>query len=143
MLTVFSLLAIAALINGTGAIWMAMIERVPLHWLYAHSRFRKPLAWALPALTLLWGLMQPAFPWALIGPLLLMALGVLLTYRMHQSVAFRAVDFPARADAAALPLSDRMEIAVVEHGGVTRAYALDHLIHHHIINDASATGSSR
>ena len=64
-----------------------------------------------------------------------MALGVVCTYRLHQSVAFRAIDFPREADADALPLRDDMEIAVVDHGGVTRAYALDHLIHHHIIND--------
>jgi hypothetical protein len=35
----------------------------------------------------------------------------------------------------ALPLDDDAEMAVVEHDGVTKAYALDHVIHHHIIND--------
>ncbi|WP_068305493.1 DUF3179 domain-containing (seleno)protein [Pararhodobacter sp. CCB-MM2] len=135
MLIVFSLLGVVALLNGTGAIWMALIEAVPLRWLRAHSFYRKPLAWALPALTLLWALLQPVFPLAVWGPLLVMALSVVLTYRMHQSVAFPAVDFPAHAEAEVLPLRDEMEIAVVEHNGVTRAYALDHLIHHHIIND--------
>ncbi len=34
-----------------------------------------------------------------------------------------------------LPLTDDMQLAVIEHGGVTKAYPLDYVIHHHIIND--------
>jgi Protein of unknown function (DUF3179). len=135
MILFFYLLALIALLTGTAAIWMALIEVFPVRWLRLHYIIRKPVVWGLLALTLLWGLVQPAFPWALLGPLILMALAVVLTYRMHQSVAFPAIDFPPSAEAASLPLSDDMEIAIVEYGGVTRAYALDHLIHHHIIND--------
>ena len=75
-----------------------------------------------------------SFP-ALVAPLALMALGIVLTHRMHQEVAFPAIDFPPQAEAESLPLGDDMEVAIIEHGGVTRAYALNHLIHHHIIND--------
>ncbi|MCB1391189.1 MAG: DUF3179 domain-containing protein [Rhodobacteraceae bacterium] len=135
MILLFYCLALVALLTGTAAIWMALIEVFPVRWLRIHYFIRKPVTWGLFALTLLWGLMQPVFPWALLGPLVLMALAVILTYRMHQSVAFPAIDFPPHAEAADLPLSDDMEIAVIDYGGVTRAYALDHLIHHHIIND--------
>ncbi|MCB1395580.1 MAG: DUF3179 domain-containing protein [Rhodobacteraceae bacterium] len=114
---------------------MALIEVFPVSWLYYHYFLRKPVVWAILIGTLLWGLLQPAFPWALIGPLVLMALAVILTYRMHQAVAFPAIDFPPEAEAATLPLTDGMDIAVIDHNRVTRAYALDHLIHHHIIND--------
>ena len=131
----FYLLAIIALLVGTAAIYMALIAAFPVSWLYYHLFLRKPLVWAILLGTLLWGLVQPALPWALLGPLVLMALAVVLTYRMHQSVAFPAIDFPPEAEAATLPLSDAMEIAVIDHNGVTRAYALDHLIHHHVIND--------
>jgi len=131
----FYLLAIVSLLVGTAAIYMALIEPFPVSWLYWHYFIRKPIVWTILAGTLAWGLLQPQFPLALIGPLMLMALGVVLTYRMHQSVVFHAIDFPAEADAEDLPLRDEMEIAVVDYGGVTRAYALDHLIHHHIIND--------
>lgn len=132
---VFYLLALVSLLVGTAAIYMALIEAFPISWLYWHYFVRKPLVWVIFLGTLAWGLVQPHVPLALIGPLVLMALGIVLTYRMHQSVVFHAIDFPPEADASELPLEDKMEIAVVEHGGVTRAYALDHLIHHHIIND--------
>jgi hypothetical protein len=38
-------------------------------------------------------------------------------------------------DPLKLPLCDDMETAVIEYGGVTKAYPLDYVIHHHIIND--------
>lgn len=132
---IFYLLAIVSLLVGTAAIYMALIEAFPVSWLYWHYFIRKPFVWTVFLGTLLWGIVQPGFPWPLIGPLLLMALAIVLTYRMHQSVAFPAIDYPPEADAKDLPLRDDMEIAVVEYGGVARAYALDHLIHHHIIND--------
>lgn len=134
-MTIFYLLALVSLLVATAAIYMALIEAFPVNWLYWHYFIRKPLVWTILAGTLAWGLLQHPFPSALLGPLVLMALAVVLTYRMHQSVAFPAIDFPPEADTRDLPLSDGMEIAVIEHGGVTRAYALDHLIHHHIIND--------
>lgn len=133
MLTI-TLLAILSLLVGTGALWMAMIRPVPVFLLYWHARLRKVLAWLILAGTLLWGLGEPQFPLWLLGPLAVMALGVVLSHRVHQSLVFRALDDPPDAEADTLPLSDDMQIAVVEYDGVTRAYALDHLIHHHIIN---------
>ncbi|MCB1395043.1 MAG: DUF3179 domain-containing protein [Rhodobacter sp.] len=135
MIALFYLLALVALLVGTAAIYMALIEAFPVRWLYWHLFIRKPVTWGIFALTLLWGLLQDPFPWALLGPLVLMALAIVLTYRMHQSVAFPAIDFPPQAEAATLPLRDDMEIAVIDYAGTVRAYALDHLIHHHIIND--------
>ena len=34
------------------------------------------------------------------------------------------------------PLTDDMQLAVIEHGDVTKAYPLDYVVHHHIINDS-------
>ena len=130
----FYLLALLCLLIGTGAVWMALIEPVPVSWLYWHGKWRKPLVWLILLGTLAWGLLQPQFPLWLIGPLAIMAIGTALAHRMHQSVVFPAIDDPPDADAADLPLSDDMEIAIIDFGGVSRAYALDHLIHHHIIN---------
>ena len=131
----FTLLAFVSLLIGTGAIWMALIEPIPINWLYWHYFSRQWLVWLIFLGTLVWGLVQPAFPLWLIGPLLVMALGIVLAYRMHQSVVFHAIDKPPQAEADELPLSDDMELAVIEHAGTIRAYALDHLIHHHVIND--------
>lgn len=131
----FTLLAFVSLLIGTGAIWMAMIEPIPISWLYWHYFARKWLVWLIFLGTLAWGVLQPDFPLWLIGPLLVMAFGIVLTYRMHQSVVFHAIDNPPEADADDLPLSDDMELAVIDYGGTIRAYALDHLIHHHVIND--------
>jgi hypothetical protein len=55
---------------------------------------------------------------------------------MHQETAFPAVDFPAMSDDPfKLPLTDDMMLGVIEYSGVTKAYPLDYVIHHHIIND--------
>jgi hypothetical protein len=65
-----------------------------------------------------------------------MGLAVILAYKMHQENAFKAVDFPAMAeDLSNLPIEDDMQLAIIEYGGVTRAYPLDYVVHHHIIND--------
>jgi hypothetical protein len=78
-----------------------------------------------------------SFPMAAAVPLALIALAVVLTYRMHQESAFPAVDFPAMSDnPLLLPLADDTQLAVIEHGDVTKAYPLDYVIHHHIINDS-------
>ena len=134
------LLAILALLIGSAAIYMAILEPFPLRWLYWHYFLRKPLVWFIllgSAGWVGWTTWQAgAFPLWTIGPLMLMVLAVVLAYRMHQESVFRALDFPPMADdPPSLPLAGGAEMAVVEHGGVTKAYALDHLIHHHIIND--------
>lgn len=136
----FYLIAIIALAMGTAAIYMALIKSFPVQWLYYHYFIRKPIVWAILVGTVLWAFgitfQTGFFPmWTLI-PLALMGLAVVLTYKMHQENAFRAVDFPVIAeDISSLPLSDDMQLGVIEYGGVTKAYPLDYVIHHHIIND--------
>jgi hypothetical protein len=140
MVYLFYLLAIIALATGTAAIYMALIKSFPAQWLYYHYFIRKPIVWAILIGTVIWTfgitLQTGVFPiWALI-PLALMGLALVLTYKMHQENAFRAVDFPVMAeDVSSLPLGDDMQLGVIEYGGVTKAYPLDYVIHHHIIND--------
>ena len=119
---------------------MALIKSFPVQWLYYHYFIRKPVVWAILLGTVIWTfgitLQTGVFPiWTLI-PLALMGLAVFLTYKMHQENAFRAADFPLIAgDISSLPLRDDMQLGVIEYGGVTKAYPLDYVIHHHIIND--------
>lgn len=101
---------------------------------------RKPLAWTILLASIAWvgwtASRTGIFPLGSLIPLLLMALAVILAHRMHQEVVFQAVDFPAMAeDAHNLPLDDEMQLAVIEYGGVTKAYPLDYVVHHHIVND--------
>jgi hypothetical protein len=140
MVFLFYLLAIIALATGTAAIYMALIKWFPVQWLYYHYFIRKPIAWAILVGSVIWAfgitLQTGVFPiWTLI-PLALMGLAVVLTYKMHQENTFRAVDFPDIAeDISRLPLGDDMQLGVIEYGGVTKAYPLDYVIHHHVIND--------
>jgi hypothetical protein len=140
MVFLFYLCAILALATGTAAIYMALIQRFPVQWLYYHYFIRKPVVWTIFIGACIWvfwiRLHTCEFPlWALF-PLALMGLAVVLTYKMHQESAFKAVDFPVPAeDISVLPIKDDMQLAVIEYGGVTRAYPLDYVIHHHIIND--------
>jgi hypothetical protein len=140
MVFLFYLLTIIALATATAAIYMALISSFPVQWLYYHYFIRKPIVWVILVGTVIWvfviTLRTGAFPlWTLI-PLVLMCLAVVLTYKMHQEHAFRAIDFPAIAeDVSNLPLRDDMQLAVIEYAGVAKAYPLDYVIHHHIIND--------
>lgn len=136
----FYLLALIALATGTAGIYMALIKPFPVQWLYYHYFIRKPVVWAIFGGTIVWTFgttwQTDAFPMWIILPLALMGLAVVLTYKMHQEAAFEAVDFPAMAeDIATLPLRDDMQLALIEYGGVTKAYPLDYVIHHHVIND--------
>ena len=140
MVFLFYLLAIIALATATAAIYMALIKSFPVQWLYYHYFIRKPIVWAILVGTVIWAfgitLQTGVFPiWTLI-PLAFMGLAVVLAYKMHQENAFRAIDFPVIAeDVSSLPLRDDMQLGVIEYGGVTKAYPLDYVIHHHIIND--------
>jgi hypothetical protein len=139
MITLY-LLATVALLVGTAAIYMALLRPFPVQWLYYHYLVRKPAIWAIFGGSLVyvtWLSFEAArFPFAASVPLAVIALSVVLTHRMHQESAFPAVDFPPMSDAPfQLPLRDDRQLAVVEHGGVTKAYPLDYVIHHHIIND--------
>ncbi|WP_298923788.1 DUF3179 domain-containing protein [uncultured Ramlibacter sp.] len=139
-MTILYLLSAAALLVGTAAISMALLKPFPIAWLHRHYFVRKPVVWTIFAGSLAWaaGLWAAAgaFPWAAAVPLALTGLAVALTYHMHQESAFPAVDFPAMANAPLrLPLGDGMQLAVIEHGGVSKAYPLDYVVHHHIVND--------
>ncbi len=140
MVFLFYFLAVIAMATGTAAIYMALINSFPVQWLYYHYFIRKPVVWAILVGSGLWvswvTFQTEVFPmWALI-PFFLMGLAVILTYNLHQEKAFRAIDFPVIADDVSnLPLKDDMELGIIEYGGVTKAYPLDYVIHHHIIND--------
>jgi hypothetical protein len=139
-MTILFLLAIIALLVGTAAIYMAMIKPFPVEWLYYHYHIRKPVVWTILVGSLLWELWLTfntgSFRLEALVPIGLMGLAVILAYRMHQETAFPAVDFPEMSDnSSRLPLADDMMLAVIEYEGVTKAYPLDYVIHHHIIND--------
>ena len=136
----FYLLSLTALDIGVAAIYMALIEKVPVSWLYYHYFLRKPVNWSILFILFLWTYLlytqSGFFPFWTILPLLISILAIILTYKMHQSNAFRAIDFPEMSgDPNSLPIENDMEIAVVEYEGVTKCYPLDYVIHHHIIND--------
>ncbi len=104
------LLALVSLLVGTSAVYMALIEAFPIRWLYYRSVFGKPIVWTILIGSIAWSLWAAgqtgAFPTAALMPLLLMGLGVLLTYRATQEHVFQAVDFPAFAeDPSSLPLA--------------------------------------
>lgn len=134
------LLAVVALVIGTGAIYLALIPVFPVAWLYYHYFVRKPAVWALFAagvLTVGWATVRDgAFPLAALVPLLLLGAAIVLTYRIHQEAVFPAVDYPPMAnDPLRLPIRDDMQLAVIVHQGVNKAYPLDYVIHHHVVND--------
>ena len=139
-MTIMYVLAISSLLVGTAAIYMALIKPFPVQWLYYHYFIRKPVVWTILGGSLLWEIWRAlgtgSFRLEAAVPLGLMGLAVVLAYRMHQETAFPAVDFPGMSDdPLQLPLCDDMELAVIEYGGVTKAYPLDYVIHHHIVND--------
>jgi hypothetical protein len=139
-MTILYVLAAFALLSSTAAVYMALIKPFPVQWLYYHYFVRKPLVWTILGGSLLWtvwhSVVTGAFPWSAAVPLALTAMAVVLTYRMHQESVFPAIDYPTTAaEPLQLPLTDEMQLAVIEHGGVTRAYPLDYVIHHHIVND--------
>lgn len=138
MLTGITVLAVLALAVGTGAVWMTLIQPVPVRWAHVHYRFRKPAAWALLVVVVLWAGLATGwrFSPAILVAVGVTALGVVLAHRLHQETAFPAADFPSvAADPATLPLADDAQVALISHGGITRAYPLDYVIHHHIVND--------
>jgi len=138
--TILYLLATIALLVGTAAIYMALVQVFPVQWLYYHYFIRKPVVWSLLGVGLFlvaWGAFNTGSlqPEAVV-PLGLLGLAVVLTYRMHQETAFPAVDYPDMSDdPRQLPLTDTMQLAVIDYGGETKAYPLDYVVHHHIVND--------
>ncbi len=140
MVFVLYLLAILALAVGTAAIHMALIQPIPAEWLYYHYFLRKPLAWTIFVSSLFWVAVVTwqtgTFPLGTLLPLILIGLAVVLAHKVHQSNVFQAVNFPSMTEEiAALPLQDEMQLAVIEVDGVTKAFPLDYVVHHHIVND--------
>ena len=139
-ITLFYLFSFIALANGTAAIYMSLIETFPVNWLYYHYFIRKPINGAILA-GILFGTFfiykqQGEFPLWTIGPIIIASFALILSYKMHQESAFKAVDFPEMAlDNSILPIEDDMQIAIIEYAGVTKCYPLDYVIHHHVIND--------
>lgn len=134
------ILAFTALIIGTAAIYMALIEVFPVSWLYYHYFIRKPINWSIFVGIISWTLFiyytNNEFPTWTIAPIIISGFALILTYKMHQDKAFPAVFFPEISkDPEKLPLNDNMEMAVVEYEGISKCYPLDYVIHHHIIND--------
>lgn len=133
-------LSFIALAIGTAAVYMALVERIPISWLYYHYFIRKPINWTILIVLLFWTFLiyqkQSHFPAWTIIPILLTAIAVVLTYKMHQETVFKAVDFPEMTtDIPKLPVTDEMQLAVIEYDGETKCYPLDYVIHHHIVND--------
>jgi len=140
MLALLYVLAAVALVVSTGALYLTLIPAFPATWVYYHYRVRKPAVWLLGAvgvLTVGWSTWRTgAFPLATLVPLLLLAAAIVLAYRFHQEVVFPAVDYPRMAeDPLRLPLRDDMQLAVIEYRGISKAYPLDYVIHHHVVND--------
>lgn len=139
-MVIFYALTFVAFTIGTAGIYMTLIEKFPVSWVYYHYFIRKPINWTIFATLLIWTLIiyrqQDEFPVWTIAPILLTCLAVVLTYKMHQENAFKAIDSPElTTDISKLPIKDEMQIAVIEYEGVTKCYPLDYVIHHHIIND--------
>ncbi|MFC5045400.1 DUF3179 domain-containing (seleno)protein [Aquimarina hainanensis] len=129
-----------ALLIGTAAIYMTLIEGVSIRWIYYHYFIRKPINWLFMISILGWTtytyIQTGIFPISYTIPTLISVLALVLSYKMHQEHAFPAVFFPdITNNIDRLPLKDDMEMAVIEYNGITKSYPLDYVIHHHIIND--------
>ena len=129
--------AFISFVIGMGAIF-TLVEKFPVKLLYYHYHFRKPIIWILFIAALGYQITRSSdgFPINAIPPLLIIGLSIVLTYKVHQSNWFKAVYFPKMTgDLDLLPLADNQEIALIEYEGISKAYPLDYVIHHHIIND--------
>ena len=139
-IALFYTLSCTALIVGLGVIILALNEKANLKWLYYHYFIRKPVNWSILILLLVWVtfiiVQENEFPlWAII-PLTMSTIGLVMTYKLHPENAFKALDYPTFSkNHNELPLTEEMEIAVIEYEGITKCYPLDYVIHHHIIND--------
>ncbi|MBL1279912.1 MAG: DUF3179 domain-containing protein [Fluviicola sp.] len=139
-MTILYITALISLIIGMGAIF-TLVEKFPVKILYYHYRYRKPLIWSIFIATLGYqiSISIDEFHVSALPPLLIIGLSVILTYKVHQSNWFKAVSFPKMTnDFDSLPLTGDQEIALIEYNGVSKAYPLDYVIHHHVVNDKFA-----
>lgn len=144
IITLFYTLSILSLIVGTAAIYLAMIESVPVSWLYYHYFIRKPLNWSILLLLLSWSSLiyfrENQWPLWTLPPIIIVLFALILTYKMHQEKAFPSVFFPEMSDEPyELPIEETMELAVITYEGIRKCYPLDYVIHHHIVNDRFGT----
>lgn len=133
------LLTLAAVLVGLGQIYLALVEFFPVRLVYWHSRTRKPAILLIVAVSLTTVLFKAlsaeASAWMAL-PIVLQALMLVTTFRMHQENMFPADDFPACTDDLdSLPLQPDDDIALIEVGDELKAYPLRYVIHHHIVND--------
>ena len=140
MILTFYILIIIAFLIATAALYMPMNEIFPIKWQYYHYFIRKPINRTIFVVIVTWtginAYQQGVFPISAIAPLILVTFAMILTYRLHQEVVFKAVDYPSMTkDITSLPLEDNMQVAVIEYNGITKSYPLDYVIHHHIVND--------
>ena len=124
------LLSVLALIIGTAAIYMPLIPIFPYTWLYYHYHIRKRANWSILLGVFIWiayiSTYNNASPLWTIGPMLIIVLAIILTYKMHQDKAFPAVDLPEiTTEIKNLPINNDMEMAVIEYHGATKCYPLD------------------
>lgn len=138
IMTALYIMAFVSLSMGMGAVF-TLVEKFPVKLLYYHYHIRKPFTWGIFICALIWQGINfgNGFVLSSIFPLLIMGLAVILTYKAHQSSWFRAVDFPKMTSQIAnIPLLDESQLAIIEFEGITKAYPLDYVIHHHIVNDS-------
>lgn len=139
-MTILYLLSIAALLVSTAFIAVTLIEALPIQWHYYLYFIRKPVVLTIFGGSLLWEIwlasQTGSFRLEALVPFGLMGIAVVLVYQLQPEVVFRAVDFPKMSDdPLQLPLTDDLQLAIIEHDGVTKAYPLDFVIHSHIVND--------
>lgn len=138
MIIYLYLIAFFSFVIGLGAIF-TLVEKFPVKWLYYHYHIRKPLLWVVFLGTLSWIGINSLDTILIKGlpPLAIIGLSLLLSYKAHQENWFRAVYFPPMAsDTDALPIKDENQLALIEVNGISKAYPLDYVVHHHIINDS-------
>ena len=144
-MTILYLLSIISLLVGAAFIAITLIEALPIEWHYSLYFIRKPVVLTIfggSLLSELWLASQTgSFRVEALVPFGLMVIAVVLVYQLQPEVVFQAVDFPEMSDdPLRLPLTDDMQLAIIEHNGVTKAYPLDYVIHSHIVNDRFGEG---
>lgn len=121
---------------------LTLVEKFPIKYLYYHYHYRKPLVWVIYLscwayiLYANWPLANFELDKNELIPMAIMSLGLVMNYKMHQENWFKADNFPEMTkDLFSLPISDESEIALIDFNGVFKAYPLDYVIHHHVVND--------
>ena len=140
-MTIFYILAFISFFTGMFAIF-TLVEKFPVKYIYYHYHARKPIVWTIFIGSMAWVMLSyfmsnEPFPWHTLPPLFIISLSVLMAYKVHQEAWFKAVDFPIMTkDIDSLPIGEESQLAIIEVNGIVKAYPLNYVIHHHIINDS-------